>query len=55
VPNPGRQGCGGIVIYIWCGRNATVSLIKFLGLLVSYAFLTGVNNPYVILILYVMV
>jgi hypothetical protein len=30
VPNPGRQSCGGIVIYIWCGKNATLSLIKFL-------------------------
>jgi len=30
VPNPGRQSCGVIVIYIWYGRNGTLSLIKFL-------------------------
>jgi hypothetical protein len=26
LSNPGRQSCDGIAIYIWCGRNATVSL-----------------------------
>jgi len=29
VPNPGRQSCGGIAIYIWCVRNATLTLIEF--------------------------
>jgi len=45
VPNPSRQSCGSIVIYIWCIRNATLTLIEFLWLVgFMFLFWTGVIN-----------